>query len=88
MKNKRTWAFTVLALVSVVVAACGPVGGSAEKTIYVGPRQVDCVGVAPQKCLLVKEKPGEDWTMYYDQIQGFDYEPGYEYELRIMEEEV
>jgi heat shock protein HslJ len=46
------------------------------------------VGVGPQKCLLVKENPDDDWTMYYDQIQGFDYEPGYEYELRIVEEEV
>ena len=88
MKSKRTWAITLLALVSVGVAACGPVGGPAEKTIYVGPGQVDCVGVAPQKCLLVKEKPDDEWTMYYDQIVGFDYEPGYEYELRILEEEV
>ena len=88
MKNKGTWALTLLALASVVVAACGPVGGPAEKTIYVGPRQVDCVGVAPQKCLLVKENPDDDWTMYYDRIEGFDYEPGYEYELRIVEEEV
>jgi len=88
MKNRGTWAVVLLALASVIVAACGPVGGSAEKTVYVGPRQVDCVGVAPQKCLLVKEKPGDDWTMYYDQIQGFDYEPGYEYELRIVEEEI
>jgi heat shock protein HslJ len=88
MKNKGTWALTLLALASVVVAACGPVGGSAEKTIYVGPRQVDCVGVAPQKCLLVKENPDDDWSMYYDRIEGFDYEPGYEYELRIVEEEV
>ena len=88
MKNKGTWAVVLLALASVIVAACGPVGGSGEKTIYVGPSQVDCVGVAPQKCLLFKEKPGDDWSMYYDQIQGFDYEPGYEYELRIVEEEI
>jgi heat shock protein HslJ len=88
MKNKGYWAITLLALASVVVAACGPVGGPAEKTVYVGPSQVDCVGVAPQKCLLIKEKPGDDWTLYYDQIEGFDYEPGYEYELRIVEEEI
>jgi heat shock protein HslJ len=88
MRNKRAWAVTLLALVSVVVAACGPFGGSGEMTVYVGPYQVDCVGVAPQKCLLVKEKPGDDWTMHYDPIQGFDYEPGYEYELQILEEKV
>jgi len=88
MKNKRVWAVTLLALASMVVAACGPFGGSGEMTVYVGPYQVDCVGVAPQKCLLVKEKPGDDWTMHYDPIQGFDYEPGYDYELRILEEKV
>lgn len=88
MRNRRAWAVTLLALVSVVVAACGPLGGSGEMTVYVGPYLVDCVGVAPQKCLLVKEKPGDDWNMHYDPIQGFDYEPGYEYELRILEEQV
>ena len=88
MKNKQTWGIALLALLSTVLAACGPAGGPAEKTIYVGPRQVDCEGVAPQKCMLVRESLDDDWTMYYDRIVGFDYEPGYEYELRIVEEEV
>ncbi len=89
MKDKRKWAITLLALAAMTASACGPfLGGAAEKTIYVGPYQVDCVGVAPQKCLLVKEDPKDDWTFFYGQIEGFEYEPGYEYELRIMEEKV
>ena len=59
-----------------------------EKTIYVGPEMVDCVGVAPQTCLLVRESPDGDWTLFYDTISGFEFEPGYVYELRISEEEV
>ncbi|MGD9148145.1 MAG: META domain-containing protein, partial [Anaerolineae bacterium] len=88
MKNKWSVAITLLALASVAVAACGPAGGPVGKTIYVGPYLVDCEGVAPQKCMLVKEGPNDDWTLFYDQIEGFDYEPGYEYELRITEEQV
>jgi heat shock protein HslJ len=88
MKNKWTVAIALLALASVAVAACGPVGGPASKTIYVGPYLVDCEGVAPQKCMLVKERPDDEWSLFYDQIEGFDYEPGHEYELRIAEEKV
>jgi heat shock protein HslJ len=56
----------------------------AEGTIlYVGPAMADCVGVGPMTCLLVKDAHGDDYRMFYDPIEGFDYIPGYEYELRI-----
>jgi len=54
-----------------------------QKTIYVSPDLVDCVGVAPQKCLLIKENPDDEWSLFYDQIEGFDFEEGYEYELIV-----
>jgi heat shock protein HslJ len=80
---------TVLLIAATVLAACAPSGGGAAgKTVYVGPYQVPCTGVAPQMCMLVREDPDKDWTMFYDQIQGFDYEPGYEYELRVQEEKL
>ena len=57
-----------------------------EKVIYVAPTQVDCTGVGPQKCLQVKEgNLDQDWKLHYSPIQGFDYEPGYTYQLRIRE---
>jgi heat shock protein HslJ len=55
------------------------------KTIYVGPELVDCVGVGPQQCMLVKEDPNAEYQYHYTGIEGFDYEPGYEYELLIRE---
>jgi heat shock protein HslJ len=89
MKNRSQFLITMLLLAATVLAACAPIGGGpATKTIYVGPYQADCVGVAPQKCLLVKENPNDDWTMFYDQIEGFEYEPGYVYELQITEEKI
>ena len=57
-----------------------------ERTIYVGPLLVDCEGEGPQKCMLVKEKPEDDYTLFYDQIEGFEYEKGYEYKLIVKEE--
>ncbi|WP_420629039.1 META domain-containing protein [Candidatus Leptofilum sp.] len=58
------------------------------KTLFVGPELVDCVGVAPQKCMQVKDSLDGEWTLFYDQIVGFEYEPGFEYELRVTETEI
>jgi heat shock protein HslJ len=54
-----------------------------EKILFVGAEQVDCQGVAPQKCYLVKEEPNAEWEYFYDEIAGFQWEAGYEYELRV-----
>ncbi|MCB0131275.1 MAG: META domain-containing protein, partial [Caldilineaceae bacterium] len=53
-------------------------------TLYVGPVMADCVGVAPQYCLFVKTDPDADYEYFYDQIDGFDYVPGYAYELSVQ----
>lgn len=76
-------------LVQVESKQAVPIAGDViEKTIYVGPELVDCVGVAPQKCMLIKENPEDDYTFFYDQIEGFEYEQGYEYELIVRVEPV
>ncbi len=59
-----------------------------EKTLYVGPIWVDCEGEGPQKCLRVKENPGDAYGLFYDQIEGFEFEEGYEYELLVKTEAV
>ncbi|MFK7800519.1 MAG: META domain-containing protein [Anaerolineae bacterium] len=53
------------------------------KTVFIGAEQVDCVGVAPQKCLLIKEDPNAEYTFFYDSIDGFEWEAGFEYELLV-----
>jgi heat shock protein HslJ len=57
-------------------------------TAWVGPELVDCVGVAPQKCMQVKTNPDGEYTLFYDQIEGFDYQEGYEYEIQVLVEAV
>ena len=46
-------------------------------TVTVGPYREHCVGVAPQMCLVVNDE------LFYDEIDGFDHQPGYQYRLRI-----
>lgn len=55
----------------------------ADKILYVSPAMADCVGVGPMTCLMVKDAPDDDYRMFSDPIRGFDYVPGYEYELKV-----
>ena len=99
MKANFYHVMTILILAGMVLAACATSPGSEgteqpspsgveEKTIYVGPVLMDCVGVGPQKCMLIRENPQDEYTFFYDQIDGFDYEEGFEYKLVVKEETV
>ena len=56
-----------------------------EKTVYIAPKTIECVGVAPRKCLQIKESLEDEWTLFYENIEGFNYEPGYFYQLKISQ---
>ena len=66
----------------------GSVDATSTKTLYIAHHLADCVGVGPMKCMLVRETPDAEWTMFYDKIQGFDFEPGFDYQLTIRTEKV
>jgi heat shock protein HslJ len=93
--KKRLNGLLLLLIVGVLtLAACDTLGGTSsdsdtpegtEKTVYVGPEMVECEGAGPQQCLLIKENPEDEYTLWYQPIAGFNYEPGYEYELRVAE---
>lgn len=42
-----------------------------------------CTGVAPMTCMQVKYKNSKDWELFYSQISGFKYQPGYRYVLLV-----
>ena len=54
-----------------------------EQTIWINSAKVDCVGVGPMQCFNVKNSESEDWTNFYQEIKGFNFEPGYIYKLKI-----
>lgn len=75
-------------LLAVGVATGGLACGSSPTepeiiTLFVGPQLLDCVGVGPRKCLQVRESPREPWQNFFDEIEGFGFEPGFFYELRV-----
>ena len=69
-------------LLTLVFAGCdrstGPDAGYLEiREVTVGPTLAKCYGVGLQSCMVV------DGEFFYDGIEGFEYEPGYDYRLRI-----
>jgi len=81
--------FTILSF--LILSQCKPMPTSSsadEKTFIVASQTVDCTGVAPMKCLQVKEKASDSWQNFYTNIEGFTYEPGYEYVLKVKTEKI
>lgn len=74
---------------SLTLGACSTLGpGETVETLYVDSMTVECVGVAVQQCLRVKRAPEAEWELFYDAIEGFDYEPGFTYVLEVEVREV
>lgn len=61
---------------------------AATKFIYVAAFTKDCTGIAPLKCLQIRESKDQPWTLSYINIAGFEHVPGIEYRLRIKEDRV
>ena len=61
------------------------VSGFAQDVIKlkIKENKVPCTGVAPTECFLVQEGKSKEWTYFYDNIQGFNYEPGFTYKLKV-----
>jgi len=74
----------------VLVSACGSLLGPDTRivTMDVAPERVPCQGFAPQECLRVRQHPDTAWTFFYDEIEGFTFEPGFEYTLRVRVREI
>ncbi|MEB3309845.1 MAG: META and DUF4377 domain-containing protein [Snowella sp.] len=59
-----------------------------EKIIYVNSQTVPCTGVMRMDCLQVKESAAEQWRFFYGAIEGFTFEPGNLYKLKVREERI
>lgn len=72
-------------LILLFTAICLGGAANAQKTIklFVAEQTAMCPGNYSAECLLVKEKKKDEWSPYYGSIEGFTYEPGYEYILKV-----
>lgn len=57
------------------------------ETLIIGPYKVDCVGAFEQECYLEFNEESQEWHFFYESIQGFDFEPGYIYTLKVRLED-
>lgn len=53
--------------------------------MIIHPEQVDCQHMMQQKCYQVRINGSKEWTLFYERIIGFNFEPGYRYELLVNE---
>ncbi|MEO9075680.1 MAG: DUF4377 domain-containing protein [Gelidibacter sp.] len=72
--------FLVVSAILLFFFSCSK---NTTKIIFLASTKTDCVGVAPQKCLQIKEEGTTGWTSFYDQIEGFDYEEGFYYKIKV-----
>jgi hypothetical protein len=79
MAHSQLVALTLLLTLTSCVASVAETG----KVLYVDSEVVDCIGVAPQKCLLIRTDEKTQWYDFYDQISGFHHEPGIRYKLLV-----
>lgn len=42
-----------------------------------------CTGVGKMECMMVKENNATEWSLFYSGIEGFNYQPGFEYVLLV-----
>ncbi|MCO6524908.1 MAG: DUF4377 domain-containing protein [Candidatus Schmidhempelia sp.] len=57
----------------------------ATNEIEIGPQLIDCYGGKPMHCLSVKGADINNGQVYYSAIDGFHFEPGYNYTLKVKQ---
>lgn len=80
--NRLRVRLTLLLLVPGL-AGCDPFGGDDILTLEVAEVRLPCIGLIPQECLLVRSRPTQEFGLFYSGIEGFDYESGYRYLVRV-----
>ncbi|HNF49270.1 MAG TPA: DUF4377 domain-containing protein [Chitinophagales bacterium] len=73
-----------------MLTACSSTKKLPTQIIYIGEHTLPCnAGVMQKQCMQIKWTADQkDWQLFYDQIEGFNYEEGYEYELLISKEKI
>ena len=77
-----------LASVALGVALTGCSDSPDTTRLWIGPERVECEGVAPMMCLQVATSEDGDYQLFYDTIEGFDYQEGTSYVIDVSITEV
>ena len=77
-----------LASVALGMALSGCSESTDTTRLWIGPERVECEGVAPMMCLQVAQSEDGDYQLFYDTIEGFDYQEGTSYVIDVSITEV
>lgn len=88
MMKRNGWMGLAL-LPTLLLAACSgsPEDGKTVK-VQVAPQQVACAGITQQRCLEVRFADDAPWQLFYGNIKGFDFQPGFQYLLEVRQQDV
>lgn len=70
------------------MSSCKHESDADVKDIYLNHHKIECQGEALLLCMLSKSELNEDWQYFYDGIEGFNFEWGYTYKLRVKVTEI
>ena len=86
IKLRQRWQRGLIQIIAIIVALSSAELRSSEgmeKQIWLDSAKVDCVGVGPQQCYRIRERQSDEWEYFYQEIEGFDFEPGNIYQLLV-----
>ncbi|TGN29187.1 DUF4377 domain-containing protein [Empedobacter tilapiae] len=80
---------TILGLGFLTSCTSSKIVNKDEETLTIAPETRECsAGVAKMQCMLVKKDNTSEWQYFYNQIDGFTHEPGYEYEIVVSKSKI
>lgn len=93
MRLLRRLLLNAVLLAPAVTSGCSAITGDEDAgvrfaTMYVAPQKAPCMGMIPTECLVVRESSTAEWTNIFDTIHGFEWEPGFNYKIRVMINEI
>ena len=80
-------------LIALLITSCSSTNTDYKDTIYwVHSAKLDCTAVGKITCLQIQKGNeidlNKEWNLFYSQIIGFKYQPGFIYKLNIKEEAI
>ena len=76
---------SILLILLIFIIGCGR--DEHIETLIIGPYTETCQGFIEQQCYLEFNEESQEWHFFYESIQGFDFEPGYIYTLKVRLED-
>lgn len=72
-------------MICVLVISCSSQKSNADRLLiyWVNSYKVSCQGVSPMHCLQIRTDKTAPWQNFYTPIEGFEYEPGFIYKIKL-----